>query len=171
MASDSSPLRPTKAVVVDAICDILRPVIRDLRVLELFAGTARVSRALLKEGASRAFAVDRREPPEEMPPELTWLRTAVETVIENGPPETVHVVFLDPPYASNESRRLLPRIGGADWFEEQGLVLVETDRRAQLPETVDLPADLSLMRKRRYGGTRLWLYQQGREEPGYRGDE
>ncbi len=169
MASDPSPLRPTKAVVVDAICDILRPVIRGLRVLELYAGTARVSRALLDEGAAEAWTVDQREAPGDLPEGIHWIRRDVGELVRKGPPVTVDVVFLDPPYGEDRTRELLPRVGDADWLAPRGLVLAETDARAELPETVG-ERSLALMRRRRYGGTRLWIYQQGREEPGYRED-
>lgn len=168
MAPDPSPLRPTKAVVVDAICDILRPVIRDLWVLELYAGTGRVSRALVEEGAAGAWAVDRREAPDDLPEEVHWLQRDVEELVREGPPGTVEVVYLDPPYGGDGAETLLPRIGRAEWLADRGVVLAETDLEAALPETVPEPSRLALMRKRRYGGTRLWVYQRGRDEPGYR---
>lgn len=174
MAADQPEIRRTKAVVVKALCDILRPVIDGLVVLELFAGSARVSQRLLEEGAEEAYAVDlepRSEGPE--PEILTWYKEDVFTFLESGPPKMVDLVFMDPPYESGYIGQLLPQLAAAEWLSEQGIVVAENSTK----ET-DLPAEVSgeargslyLMRNRNYGGTRLSIYQANREEPGIETD-
>jgi 16S rRNA (guanine966-N2)-methyltransferase len=167
MDSDASSIRPTKNVVVRALCDILRPVIAGTEVLELFAGTGRVGEALLEEGADRVLGVDEREAPEDLPEEYEWIRRDVPSFVKGSFVETFDVIFMDPPYASDYAEDLLPEIAESGLLREQGIVAVETGYDTELPEEQPGANPLQLMRKREYGGTRLWIYQSDRDQPGY----
>lgn len=165
MASDPSPLRPTKSVVRKALRDILRPVIDDLVVLELYAGTGRVSEGLLREGAKKAFAVDLRDPPDDLDEEdIEWFRRDVDSFLRHGPPEPVGLVYLDPPYDTAEYQPILSSLASAEWLKPGGLIAVETGRDTSLPPGEDLPGTLQLKRNRRYGNSRLWIYQHEPKE-------
>lgn len=170
MASESSSIRPTKGVVVRALRDMLRPVIGGTDVLDLFAGTGRVGRELLEEGAESALGVDRREAPEDLPEAYDWIRRDVPDFVHSGVLRSFDVVYMDPPYDSDHARNLLPDLVDSGLLREQGLVAVETDYSTELPREKPVGETLHLMRRRDYGGTRLWLYQADRDEPGYRGD-
>ncbi len=168
MDTDSSSIRPTKNVVVRALCDILRPVIAGTEILELFAGTGRVGEALLEEGARRVLGVDEREAPDDLPEDYEWIRRDVPSFVNAGFLESFDVIYMDPPYDSDYAEELLPQIEGADLLREQGIIAVETGYRTDLPEGSAVEGRLQLMRKRDYGGTRLWIYQSDRDQPGYR---
>lgn len=160
METDSSSLRPTKAVVEKALRDMVRPVVEGLVVLELFAGTARVSMGLVEEGARQAFAVDQRETPDELPEEIEWFQRDVDAFLNHGPPEPVGLVYLDPPYETDRYVDLVETVSEADWLEPNGLIAVETAWYTDLSEHSDRWNNLSLKRNRRYGGTRLWIFQE-----------
>lgn len=167
MVSDTAPLRPTKAVVRKALCDILRPVIHDLVVLDLFAGTGQVSRDLLSEGASKAFAVDRRSEPDDCPEDLRWFQQPVDSFLSSGPPQPVGLVFLDPPYQQGEARDTLHILDGVNWIKKRGLIAVETDRDTNLESFENVSNRFVVKRNRRYGGTRLWIFQEPADDRGY----
>ncbi len=146
-----------------ALCDIIRPVISNLVVLELFAGSGRVGRALLEEGARRVFAVDIREEPR--PGEhVDWYCQKVEAFLNFGPPEPVDLVFMDPPYDSDYPEQILLKLADVDWLRDKAIIAIETRaNHPSLPGVVD--DKFYLMRCRRYGGSKLWIYQAGRKEP------
>jgi len=159
LASDASPLRPSKSVVRKALRDMVRPVVSGLVVVELYAGTGLVSKELIEEGASRSFAVDRRERPDKLPEEVEWFQRDVDQFLRHGPPEPVGLVFLDPPYNNADYESLITRIVESEWFKEHGIIAVETSRDTTLPPAGSLADDMVLKRNRRYGNTRLWIYQ------------
>ncbi len=169
MVSGRFEIRKTKSVVVKALCDMVRPIIEDLVVLELFAGTGRVSRGLLDEGAAKAYAVDRA--PRKSTSEsdaLHWYEQDVFDFLVEGPPESIDLVFMDPPYESDYPDEILPRLPECWWLKEKGIVVLETD--ADHPSFFSTVGDngerkLYLLRERNYGGTRLVIYQADRREP------
>jgi 16S rRNA (guanine966-N2)-methyltransferase len=163
MEINETPLRRTKSVLLKALCDILRPVVVDLVVLDLFAGSGRVSLALLDEGASQAYCVDLRQPTVE-DENIKWYSQDVESFLNYGPPEPVGLVFMDPPYDMGYPPRLLKKLTGCPWLKKEAIVAVET--RAGVEELPPVVADkFYLMRRRRYGGSMLWIYQADREKP------
>ena len=170
MAPESSSIRPTKGVVVRALRDMLRPVIAGTDVLDLFAGTGRVGRELLEEGAGSVLGVDKREAPEDLPEEYDWIRRDVPDFVRSGTLRSFDVIYMDPPYDSEHAETLLPELVGSGLLREQGIVVVETDYSTELPREEPVEGSLYLMRRRDYGGTRLWLYQADREQHGYRED-
>lgn len=168
MASEPSPLRPTKGVVVRAIRDMLRHVVAGTDVLDLFAGTARVGRGLLEEGAQSVTAVDLREVPDDLPEELTWVRKDVLEYVDSINDEKFDIIYLDPPYDSNLAEEILPKLSRNNLLSSNGIVAVETGYKTTFSGDEIIDGELYLMRKRNYGRTDLWIYQTDREEPGYR---
>ncbi len=168
MASHSSSLRPTKAVVLQALRNILRPVVRGTRVLDLFAGSGRVGTGLLEEGAATVVGVDRREAPEGLPEDYKWIRRDVHGYLSTRREITYDIVYLDPPYKSNYASTLLPKLASINILSRYGIVGVETDAQTSLPTERPVEGSLYLMRRRKYGGTRLWIYQKGRDREGYK---
>lgn len=164
METDSSPIRQTKSVLSKALCDILRPVLPGTTVLELFAGTGKVGARLLDEGAEKLYAVDKVAAPKQLAEleSVEWFRQDVFDFLELGPPEPIDVVFLDPPYHTEDADRALQILSRVDWIVEQGIVAVETAKDHELPTEVN--DRLFLMRDRRYGDSRLRIYQADRSE-------
>ncbi len=170
--SDSTPIRPTKSIVLKALSDILRPVLTDLVMLDLFAGTGRVSQALLKEGISHSYAVDLNSSPAGLPDEICWIESSVEKFLAGpGPREQIDLVYMDPPYNYSGYKDLVASAGSSDWFKKQGIVVVET-ATVSPPLPVQITTEdgqdkrsLVLLREREYGATRLSVYQADRPSP------
>jgi 16S rRNA G966 N2-methylase RsmD len=70
----------------------------------------------------------------------------------NGPYD---VVFADPPYAAGHEVELLRQAWATGLIAEDGLMVIEQDAKAQLPETIE---HALLRRRYLYGDTTLWLY-------------
>lgn len=163
-------MRPTKAVVVKALTDILRPVLPGLKLLELFAGTGRVSEKLLAGGAEVAYAVDHNPPDDACKEGMTWFqRDVFEFLQKQGPPEKVDLVFMDPPYGSENTGQVLRQLLSSQWLSKQAIVAVESSvSHPGFPKNItgDSGRLLVMMREREYGGTRLTLFQLDRQGPG-----
>ncbi|MFB6356871.1 MAG: RsmD family RNA methyltransferase [bacterium] len=159
-----SELRPTKDIVRKALCDMLRPIIDDLVVLDLFAGSGRVGVALLEEGASSVCAVDKRPLPEGMEndyssEEYRWRQTEVESFLSGAPSHSFDVVFMDPPYDSHYPRTVTEELLDKNLLTSQGIIAIETSYEMDLRDLTVEENSLTLMRNRTYGGSRLWLFQ------------
>lgn len=163
MDAETTSLRPTKAVVIKALGDMLRPILDDLVILDLFAGSGRVHTNLLDEGARQAYAVDQRARPDEREDRI-WFRQSVEEFLEFGPPEPVDFIFLDPPYESGHLPGLVKELVEVPWLAKNGLVGVESSSEEPVELPSHLDPDFVRIRDRKYGGTRLSLYQGDRED-------
>ena len=66
------------------------------------------------------------------------------------------IIFLDPPYVSDELKRVLPLIGEGHVLSYGGIVLAEHSSRLVLPECIGI---MKKTRHYRYGDTALTLYK------------
>lgn len=162
-------LRPTSSKVREALFDILRKRIEGSRFLDLFAGTGTVGLEALSRGAGKAFFV---EPDEtrirairKIVGELGFQRRAV--VVKgrahaflmkmSAEHERFDILFLDPPYHSEELEKILPVIGNEGLLHEGGVVVVEHFFKREMPEEA---GHLRRERSYRYGDTVLTLYKR-----------
>jgi 16S rRNA (guanine966-N2)-methyltransferase len=155
-------VRPTQAMVRQALFNVLGPKIAGARVVDLFAGAGTVSFEALSRGAAGAVAVEKNPAMVAMiqataerlgctdrcrpvrSDVLGWLRRRPSEVTEAS------VIFVDPPYNDpiiDEVIELLGRQGPA-------LVVCEHHARRELPAS---SGSLRLQRTLRYGGTALSL--------------
>jgi 16S rRNA (guanine(966)-N(2))-methyltransferase RsmD len=70
------------------------------------------------------------------------------------------ILFLDPPYRSEEIEKVLPLIGSSKILNDDGLVIVEHFIKKTLPR---IAGRLTLSKQYRYGDTMLTLYRKDRE--------
>jgi 16S rRNA (guanine966-N2)-methyltransferase len=160
-------LRPTSSKVREAIFDILRDRIVGVSFVDLYAGTGTVGLEALSRGAGRAIFVE----PGEL--RVRTIRRCVDdfgfqdrAVIIRGKAreflerastagEKFGIIFVDPPYDSDEIERVLPVIGEREVLEGDGVVVVEHFFKKEVPETA---GKLKLTRSYRYGDTTLTFY-------------
>jgi len=167
--STGERLRPTTSKVREALFDIIQKEIGGSSFVDLYAGTGTVGLEALSRGAGRAVFVE---------PDETRVKTIRNNVHEFGFQDKVLVVkgrahdflrkastgkerfdiiFVDPPYQSEEIEKVLPLIGGEDLLREGGIIIVEHFFKKKMPETA---GDIQKDRSYRYGDTVLTLYRK-----------
>ena len=167
--SDGEKLRPTSSKVREALFDILRERIRDASFVDLYAGTGTVGFEALSRGASRAIFVE----PNDLRA-VTIKRNADEfgfrekaQVIKSraheflekssSKKEIFDIFFVDPPYHSEEIKKVLPVIGEKGLLNKNGVVIVEHFFKREMPDTA---GELKIDRSYRYGDTMLTFYRK-----------
>jgi len=167
------PLRPTTGKVREALFDILRGRMEGARFLDLYAGTGTVGIAALKEGAAEAVFVESSRESIKKISQLTQksglaektkiitkkVLPFIEWAEENG--LTFDIIFLDPPYHTDEVFSALSAIGKSDILEKEGIVISEHFKKRQLPDRF---GKLHKLREYKYGDSVLSLYTEVNNE-------
>ncbi len=166
---DRGEIRPTSAKVREALFDILRNDIVDCSFLDLYAGTGAVGFEALSRGASRVCFVESvRTVSGEIAMHVEkmgladkaevhteeagrFIQRAEKTGLE------FDIVFADPPYASEETDKILPLIDSGSVLKRGGCLVVEAPSNRGPKEGLH---SLRLVRKYRYGDTSLFLYRK-----------
>ncbi|MCL4490514.1 MAG: 16S rRNA (guanine(966)-N(2))-methyltransferase RsmD [Nitrospirae bacterium] len=165
---EGSDLRPTSAKVRKAVFDILGAGIIDARFLDLYAGTGAVGIEALSRGAGRVVFVDENALRVKIIRELTekfGFKDRADVIREKAAvfvkkAESVFdIVFVDPPYASEELQAILPLIDGREILSESGIVIAEHPSKISLPEII---GSLELGKRYKYGDTSLGVYRVSR---------
>jgi 16S rRNA (guanine966-N2)-methyltransferase len=161
--------RPTADQVRIALMDTLGPWLPDARVLDLFAGAGGVGLEALSRGAAHVTFVERD--PRALAALVENIRTldleprthvARGDVVRQlprlaGEGRRFEIVFLDPPYATDDGERALAALGGGVLIASDGLVIAQhlTKRR---PQEYGV---LRAFRDRRFGETTLTFFRVG----------
>jgi 16S rRNA (guanine966-N2)-methyltransferase len=157
-------LRPTRAVVREALFNILGDRIVGARLADVFAGAGTVGFEALSRGAASALFVDR------LPAALALVRRTAERLgcldrcrlvrgdalgwVRSGAASdlAIDICFLDAPYADDVIDDVLAALGDAP----PPLVVCEHHRARALPDRV---GRLALVRRAHYGITDLSFLQ------------
>jgi 16S rRNA (guanine966-N2)-methyltransferase len=160
-------LRPTSSKVREALFDIIRDRISGAAFLDLYAGSGGVGLEALSRGASKVVFVDsdrlRLEAIRELLDRFNFRDRSLAMNSdgcdfvrkEGGRGHVYGIVFLDPPYQSDELMKVLPLVGECGILEENGVVVAEHFFKTVLPETVN---KLRRIRSYKYGDTVLTFY-------------
>ena len=166
---EEDELRPTSAKVREAFFDIVRNPLAGATLLDLYAGTGAIGIEALSRGASKVVFVEtnslRIEIIRYLLSELTFrenaelVRMKAYDFLRKRNPRSVKydIIFLDPPYYSEELATVIPLIGEGDVLTDKGLVVAEHFHKTMLPVVSNR---LRLARRYRYGDTVLSLYRQ-----------
>lgn len=166
---DSIPLRPTSAKVRKAIFDIIGDRIKNASFLDLYAGSGAVGIEALSRGAYSVVFVDesvsRVKAIKEIIASLGLdsktevIRCRVKSFISNLKREdkmSFQIVFIDPPYDSNELEEIMPLLDKKDMILDGGLVIVEhSSKKVNMSSEI---GKLKLVKQYKYGDTTLSLY-------------
>lgn len=167
----SKKLRPTSSKVKEALFDIMRDAIKGASFVDLYAGTGMVGLEALSRGASKAIFVesDRLNARAIKENALRFgfgekvmvVEGRVEEFLKKAATEgkSFDILFLDPPYCSEEVTKVLPLAGKNLNYE--GTVIVEHFFKKKLPET---SGELKMLKSYRYGDTVLTLYKRKQED-------
>lgn len=155
--------RPTSSKVREAVFDILRDKAIGAAFLDLYAGTGAVGLEALSRSAGRAVFVEedaiRADAIKETLCKIDFKDAAVirEKVVNfiKRTQEAFDVIFLDPPYASNELEIALPLLGAGRILKDEGIVVAEHSSKKILPPEI---GSLKLKKIYKYGDTSLSVY-------------
>jgi 16S rRNA (guanine966-N2)-methyltransferase len=161
-------LRPTSSKVREAIFDILRDRITGSLFVDLYAGTGAVGMEALSRGAAKAVFVESSRARADMIDSLLAryglkghsivVNSRAEDFIREGPvsDSPCDIVFLDPPYISDEIESALHLLGEVDLLSAGGILVAEHSSRLALPEGIGA---LRKTKDYRYGDTTLTTYR------------
>ncbi len=162
-------LRPTTGKVREALFDILRGSIKDVRFLDLYAGTGAIGMEALRQGASEVVFVEANK---------NYTKDIHRSLQRSGLSErasifnkkalsfiewaeanrsTFDIIFLDPPYHTDEVIKALDAIDKSNILREDGIVIAEHFFKRHIPERF---RRLHKIRDYRYGDTFLSLYKK-----------
>jgi 16S rRNA (guanine(966)-N(2))-methyltransferase RsmD len=166
-APPGAATRPTADRVREAIFNILGPPPPDTDVLDLFAGAGALGLEALSRGARAAVLVDRA------PAAVRCLRDNVAALGWEASAEVLELdaaramrrlaaagrrfrwVFVDPPYRSELAAAALAGLDEGGLVTDDGVVVVESDRRTPPPERC---GGLTRSDLRGYGDTTVAFY-------------
>ena len=165
LAPSGRNVRPTSAMVKEAIFSMVQFEVEGARVLDLFAGSGQMGIEALSRGARECVFVDSaRESLEVLRANIAstgpWVSAKI---VPSGAIEFLRgykgqafdIVFMDPPYDSHplaaDCLRLL-----AGHISGSGVVICEADAEAPPPGEV---FPLRLKKGYKYGGTRVFQYR------------
>lgn len=168
----SKTLRPTASKVREAVFNILRDKIHDAGFLDLYAGTGAIGLEALKHGAREVMFVDAgRSYTQSITQIISKKGFALKSRVitkkvlpllqgEELKDMSFDIIFLDPPYHTEEITEALTAIGKSHLLKCDGIVIAEHFAKKQLPHEF---GSLRLTRDYRYGDTVLSFYKQSEE--------
>lgn len=160
-------LRPTTGKVREALFDILRKEIRDASFLDLYSGTGNVGLDALKQGASGAVLVEASKTSckkiselarkSHLSQKIKVYTKKVLSFIEWAELNQLvfDIIFLDPPYHTDEMDHALSVIDRSAILKDNGMVIAEHFKKRELPERLK---SLEKERIYHYGDTVLTFY-------------
>ena len=169
-------LRPTTDKVKGALFNILGETVIGAAFLDLYAGSGAIGMEALSRGAASVVFVESDEQRkrqieadlkrggfldqtsgEDQRVARVWGCTAEAFVNLTGQGR-FDVIFVDPPYQSDEVALLLPLLSAGDLLTPQGRIVVEHFHKKVPPDKV---FDLVQTKRYRYGDTVLAFYERG----------
>jgi 16S rRNA (guanine(966)-N(2))-methyltransferase RsmD len=161
-------LRPTTNKVRGALFDILRGRVDGARFLDLYAGTGAVGIDALKEGAEEVFFVEEskgstkkifeRIKKNNVSDKATVMTRKVLSFIEWAELKGISfdIVFLDPPYHTDEILNALSAVGESSLLKQRGIAIAEHFAKKDLPDRF---GKLQKTRDYNYGDSILSFYE------------
>ena len=160
-------IRPTQGLVRKALFDILGDI-EGLSFLELFAGSGAVGFEAVSRGVADLTLVEYnrnclmaiRKNIESLKPKACDLYPkeagdAIEAFHKNK--RKFDIIFLDPPYHKEMSKKILQMLGAYDILAPNGFVVVQHFKKEQLSKE---SGKLTLIKESRYGDTLLSFFKK-----------
>ena len=160
-------IRPTQDKVRKALFDILGDI-EGLSFLELFAGSGAVGFEALSRGVSDLVLVEYnrdcllaiRKNIESLKARSCVLYEgeavkAIDTLQKNN--KRFDIIFLDPPYYKDMSKKILQMLGACDILARNGFVVAQHFKKEELPRE---SGKLVLVKESKYGDTLLSFFQE-----------
>lgn len=160
--------RPTTDKVKESMFNIIGPYFDGGKSLDLFAGSGGLSIEAVSRGISHAFLIDRQYQAikiindniaitKEEDKFTVYKQDADKAIGLLKGKETFDLIFLDPPYKTQEIIDTIKKIDSNELLNDQALIICETDQYANLPDDI---SGFSLFRRQNYGITQVTIYQK-----------
>ena len=138
---DGKATRPTTDRIKETLFNILQPQIPGCRFLDVFAGSGAIGIEALSRGADAAVFVEKNKKAcacirrnlafTKLDESGKLLETdAVQAVSVLRGEEPFHIIFMDPPYASESEWPVLEKLAESPICNENTLVIIEADLNA-----------------------------------------
>lgn len=159
--------RPTLDRVKEPLFSILQFDLPNAIVLDLFAGSGALGLEAISRGAQKAFLCDvSKEAIHIIEKNVEKLKVESEVEILNKDYEEtlkylkrqgqkLDIVFLDPPYQTDFVEKATSKIAEYELLSKNGIVVVETDRREEICETIKRLNLYNIYDERKYGRASL----------------
>lgn len=161
-------VRPTAAIVKEAVFSVIQFEVEGSRVLDLFAGSGQMGIEALSRGARGCVFVDSARDSIGVIRQnlaLTGLEKSAKVVsadalsfLRGYRGEPIDIAFMDPPYAAGLIKAALGEL--APHMSDSGIVLCEAGEDAVFPEAA---GGMALKKIYRYGKTRVAAYRMPEE--------
>jgi len=175
LSLEGESTRPTAERAKEAVFSMIQFEIEEKRVLDLYAGSGQLGLEALSRGASFCMFVDMN--PDAIAivkknAEKTKMADKCRTIISDAcnyvrkmsGKEKYHIIFIDPPYASDLVIQTLDKIIASDILAEGGLVFCETDKEDIFEGREDIFDYFTMRRNGSYGKVKLFLLEKKAEE-------
>ncbi len=168
-STDKDELRPTSSKVREAIFNIVQAEIENALFLDLYAGTGAVGLEALSRGAEKVFFVESSQVRAKAVMDcIDKLNLGDRASVYQGEAESFlqramrmnmkfDIIFADPPYLSEEIKRVVPYIAEKNVLKDDGCILVEHSSKIALPEHMK---NIKLTKNYKYGDTMITLYRK-----------
>jgi len=156
--------------VREAIFNIIREVVQDSRVLDLYAGSGALGIEALSRGAKSAVFIDNDIS------SISVIKSNVAIIEDESVSKEVYktdatraidrfqkdgvkfdLIFLDPPYHKDIAKNTLIKIDACDILSERSFVIVEHFIKDALPNDLK---NITLFKKSKYGDTLVSFYRR-----------
>lgn len=163
IAPKGTKIRPTSDRVKEAIFNTISPLVVESDFLDLFAGTGNVGIEALSRGANSCTFVDKSiESIKCIKYNISNVGFEDRSTIILGDSrkiiaklaKTYDIIFLDPPYGYNLVIPIMKKLKLL--LKEEGIIVVETESKIQLPSQCD---KFRLLKTSRYGDTQVGYYK------------
>ena len=157
--------RPTLDRVKENLFNILRPYLHGARFLDLFGGSGAIGIEALSQGAKESVFVEHRTHAAKVIRQNLIhtklinqgriLNMQVWRAIELLSKErTFDIIYIDPPYKSDITEKVINTLGNANLLHENGLLAVEMHQSAPLPDV----KRYTIKNFKEYGNTKMIFY-------------
>ncbi len=165
--------RPTLQIARKSIFDTLGARVHGASVLDLFSGVGTLGLEALSRGARIATFVDvDQEILSRLRQNLDLLGLAEQALILHGTAAVVarhlardgttyDLIFLDPPYESEELATTLEALEDCHLLSDGGILVVEYSKQTRLPDRI---GELLLWKNRQFGDTSISFYHKQKEK-------
>ena len=152
--------RPTMDRVKESLFGMIQNYIPESTVLDLFAGSGALGLEAISNGAQKCYLIDNNieaiktitENSKNIKEDLKILNTDYKKFLKTTE-EKFDIIFLDPPYHSNQLNKSLQIIEERELLNPNGIVVCEYEKSA--PQT-----NLKLIKEKSYGPKKIQIFEK-----------